>query len=172
MKGANSQALRYLAGACSFLAARLLIYVVHPPSNGYNTVPPGRLSQNTLNFMKQLAIPANNDKDWFWRNEAVYRVAQKVILLQRPEGDRSHTYALYPLYRSGTPLSTRSYPALLTSMTRSRSSRSVVLPSSTGSKHDKHANRPQFLCIQANDVAVSVLLLSRLRAVTDRASFW
>lgn len=40
-------------------------------------VPPGRLSQNTLNFMKQLANPANNDKDWFWRNEAVYRVAQK-----------------------------------------------------------------------------------------------
>jgi hypothetical protein len=27
--------------------------------------------------MKQLARPENNDKDWFWRNKAVYQVAQK-----------------------------------------------------------------------------------------------
>lgn len=28
-------------------------------------VGPGRISQNTLDFLKLLAVPANNDRDWY-----------------------------------------------------------------------------------------------------------
>lgn len=39
-------------------------------------VPPGRVSQNTFDFLSQLLKPEYNDRDWFWANEPAYRLAQ------------------------------------------------------------------------------------------------
>jgi uncharacterized protein (DUF2461 family) len=41
-------------------------------------VPPGRISQNTLNFLKNLQIPERNDREWFRSHEPAFRQAEKV----------------------------------------------------------------------------------------------
>ncbi|KAG6876714.1 hypothetical protein C0992_012029 [Termitomyces sp. T32_za158] len=40
-------------------------------------VPPGRISENTLNFLTQLKDPKCNDRQWFKLHEPVYRQAEK-----------------------------------------------------------------------------------------------
>lgn len=42
------------------------------------SVPPGRISQNTLNFLKNMQIPERNDRDWFRSHEPAFRQAEKV----------------------------------------------------------------------------------------------
>ncbi|RXW21897.1 hypothetical protein EST38_g3980 [Candolleomyces aberdarensis] len=49
--------------------------VVKAPTTGL--VPPGRISQNTMNFLNHLKDPACNDREWFRLHEPVYRVAEK-----------------------------------------------------------------------------------------------
>ncbi|KDQ09205.1 hypothetical protein BOTBODRAFT_117451 [Botryobasidium botryosum FD-172 SS1] len=54
--------------------------IVEAPKEG--RVPPGRISQNTLNFLGQLADPEYNDREWFRLNvsspvEPVFRLAEK-----------------------------------------------------------------------------------------------
>jgi len=49
--------------------------VVQAPKTG--RVPPGQISQNTLNFLKKLKDPACNDREWFKLHEPVYRLAEK-----------------------------------------------------------------------------------------------
>ncbi|KAG2006766.1 hypothetical protein CC2G_014512 [Coprinopsis cinerea AmutBmut pab1-1] len=49
--------------------------VVQAPTTG--RVPPGRISQNTLDFLTHLKDPACNDRTWFRLHEPVYRVAEK-----------------------------------------------------------------------------------------------
>ncbi|KAF5325250.1 hypothetical protein D9619_010124 [Psilocybe cf. subviscida] len=49
--------------------------VVQAPKTGH--VPPGQISQNTLNFLTKLKDPACNDRDWFKLHEPVYRLAEK-----------------------------------------------------------------------------------------------
>ena len=39
-------------------------------------MPPGRISQNTLNFLKNLQIPERNDRDWFKSHEPAFRQAE------------------------------------------------------------------------------------------------
>lgn len=48
--------------------------VVRAPTTGQ--VPPGQLSQNTLNFLTKLKDPACNDRQWFKLHEPVYRQAE------------------------------------------------------------------------------------------------
>lgn len=43
-------------------------------------VPPGRISQNTLNFLKNLQIPERNDREWFRSHEPAFRQAENVRL--------------------------------------------------------------------------------------------
>ncbi|EIW69854.1 hypothetical protein TREMEDRAFT_29389 [Tremella mesenterica DSM 1558] len=40
-------------------------------------VPPGRISTNTLNFLKNLQIPERNDREWFRAHEPSFRQAEK-----------------------------------------------------------------------------------------------
>ncbi|KAL5478493.1 hypothetical protein ACEPAI_2677 [Sanghuangporus weigelae] len=49
--------------------------VVQAPKTG--RVPPGQISQNTLNFSRQLQNPECNDRTWFKLHEPVYRLAEK-----------------------------------------------------------------------------------------------
>ncbi|KAG8950841.1 hypothetical protein FRC04_007073 [Tulasnella sp. 424] len=49
--------------------------VVKAPTTG--RVPPGQISQNTLDFLKQLTNPKCNDREWFKLHEPVYRLAEK-----------------------------------------------------------------------------------------------
>ncbi|KAI0342469.1 hypothetical protein BDW22DRAFT_1357821 [Trametopsis cervina] len=49
--------------------------VVQAPKTG--RVPPGQISQNTLNFLTQLKDPECNDREWFKLHEPVYRLAEK-----------------------------------------------------------------------------------------------
>ncbi|THH26404.1 hypothetical protein EUX98_g7784 [Antrodiella citrinella] len=49
--------------------------VVSAPKTG--RVPPGQISQNTLDFLTQLKKPECNDREWFKLNEPVYRLAEK-----------------------------------------------------------------------------------------------
>ncbi|KAG6825773.1 hypothetical protein H0H92_002478 [Tricholoma furcatifolium] len=48
--------------------------VVQAPTTGQ--VPPGQISQNTLNFLKDLKKPECNDRQWFKLHEPVYRQAE------------------------------------------------------------------------------------------------
>ncbi|KAI9507253.1 hypothetical protein F5148DRAFT_1309880 [Russula earlei] len=48
--------------------------VVQAPKTG--RVPPGRISQNTFNFLLQLADPECNDREWFRLHEPVFRLAE------------------------------------------------------------------------------------------------
>lgn len=41
-------------------------------------VSPGRISQNTLNFLKNMQIPERNDREWFRSHEPAFRQAEKV----------------------------------------------------------------------------------------------
>lgn len=47
-------------------------------SQADKVVPPGRISQNTLNFLKNMQIPERNDRDWFRSHEPAFRQAEKV----------------------------------------------------------------------------------------------
>lgn len=49
--------------------------VVQAPKTGQ--VPPGQISQNTLDFLNNLKDPACNDREWFKLNEPVYRQAEQ-----------------------------------------------------------------------------------------------
>ncbi|KAH8112890.1 hypothetical protein DFH11DRAFT_1604461 [Phellopilus nigrolimitatus] len=49
--------------------------VVQAPKTGL--VPPGQISQNTLNFLRQLQNPTHNDRIWFKLHEPVFRQAEK-----------------------------------------------------------------------------------------------
>ncbi|KAH9928033.1 uncharacterized protein BXZ73DRAFT_102538 [Epithele typhae] len=49
--------------------------IVHAPKTG--RVPAGRISQNTLNFLADLATPECNDREWFKLHEPVFRQAEK-----------------------------------------------------------------------------------------------
>ncbi|TFY67472.1 hypothetical protein EVG20_g3932 [Dentipellis fragilis] len=49
--------------------------VVQAPKTG--RVPPGQVSQNTLNFLSELKNPEHNDREWFKLHEPVYRLAEK-----------------------------------------------------------------------------------------------
>ncbi|KAJ7594864.1 hypothetical protein C8J56DRAFT_927809 [Mycena floridula] len=49
--------------------------VVQAPKEGQ--VPPGQISQNTLNFLASLKDPKCNDREWFKLHEPVYRQAEK-----------------------------------------------------------------------------------------------
>ncbi|WVO17534.1 hypothetical protein L204_105229 [Cryptococcus depauperatus] len=45
------------------------------PKTGH--VPAGQISQNTLNFLKNLQIPERNDREWFRFHEPSFRLAEK-----------------------------------------------------------------------------------------------
>ncbi|OCF45705.1 hypothetical protein I317_00608 [Kwoniella heveanensis CBS 569] len=47
------------------------------PAPRTGQVPPGRISQNSLNFLKNLQIPERNDRDWFRSHEPAFRQAEK-----------------------------------------------------------------------------------------------
>ncbi|WVQ95521.1 hypothetical protein IAU59_002618 [Kwoniella sp. CBS 9459] len=47
------------------------------PAPKTGQVPPGRISQNSLNFLKNLQIPERNDRDWFRSHEPAFRQAEK-----------------------------------------------------------------------------------------------
>ncbi|WVR08496.1 hypothetical protein IAU60_005551 [Kwoniella sp. DSM 27419] len=47
------------------------------PAPKTGQVPPGRISQNTLNFLKNLQIPERNDREWFRSHEPAFRQAEK-----------------------------------------------------------------------------------------------
>ncbi|GJE93436.1 CDC45 and DUF2461 domain-containing protein [Phanerochaete sordida] len=49
--------------------------VVQAPKTG--RVPPGQISQNTLDFLLQLTKPECNDREWFKMHEPVWRAAEK-----------------------------------------------------------------------------------------------
>jgi len=49
--------------------------VVKPPKEGWAS--PGLISLNTLNFLKNLAKPECNDREWFKLHEPTYRLAEK-----------------------------------------------------------------------------------------------
>ncbi|KAI5114961.1 hypothetical protein M0805_001293 [Coniferiporia weirii] len=49
--------------------------VVEAPKTG--RVPPGQISQNTFNFLRQLQDPKYNDRIWFKLHEPVFRQAEK-----------------------------------------------------------------------------------------------
>ncbi|KAG1752321.1 uncharacterized protein EDB91DRAFT_1101905 [Suillus paluster] len=49
--------------------------VVQAPKTGW--VPPGQISQNTLDFLAHLKDPACNDREWFKLHEPVYRRTEK-----------------------------------------------------------------------------------------------
>ncbi|OCH90168.1 hypothetical protein OBBRIDRAFT_793554 [Obba rivulosa] len=49
--------------------------VVKAPKTG--RVPPGQISQNTLDFLSQLKNPECNDREWFKLHEPIYRLAEK-----------------------------------------------------------------------------------------------
>ncbi|KZO94731.1 hypothetical protein CALVIDRAFT_484012 [Calocera viscosa TUFC12733] len=49
--------------------------VVEAPKTG--RVPPGMISQNTLDFLGHMQDPKCNDRDWFRLHEPVYRVAEQ-----------------------------------------------------------------------------------------------
>ncbi|KAG1724455.1 uncharacterized protein EDB91DRAFT_1087465 [Suillus paluster] len=49
--------------------------IVQAPKTGW--VPPGQVSQNTLDFLMQLKDPACNDREWFKLHEPVYRRIEK-----------------------------------------------------------------------------------------------
>ncbi|KAH9474460.1 hypothetical protein JR316_0012919 [Psilocybe cubensis] len=49
--------------------------VVQAPKTGH--VPPGQISQNTLDFLSNLKKPECNDREWFKLHEPVYRLAEK-----------------------------------------------------------------------------------------------
>lgn len=59
---------------------------MNPPNGDCNLlgqpcpVPPGQISQNTLNFLKNLQIPERNDRDWFKSHEPSFRQAEKASL--------------------------------------------------------------------------------------------
>ncbi|WWC65166.1 uncharacterized protein I303_107780 [Kwoniella dejecticola CBS 10117] len=46
------------------------------PAPKTGQVPPGRISQNTLNFLKNLQIPERNDREWFRSHEPAFRQAE------------------------------------------------------------------------------------------------
>ncbi|RDB17272.1 hypothetical protein Hypma_001956 [Hypsizygus marmoreus] len=48
--------------------------VVQAPKTG--RVPPGQISQNTLDFLTKLQDPKCNDREWFKLHEPVYRLAE------------------------------------------------------------------------------------------------
>ncbi|PIL28783.1 hypothetical protein GSI_08827 [Ganoderma sinense ZZ0214-1] len=48
--------------------------VVQAPKTG--RVPPGQISQNTLDFLSELKKPECNDREWFKLHEPVYRLAE------------------------------------------------------------------------------------------------
>ncbi|KAL0253590.1 hypothetical protein I308_100964 [Cryptococcus tetragattii IND107] len=47
------------------------------PAPKTGQVPPGQISRNTLNFLKNLQIPERNDRDWFKSHEPSFRQAEK-----------------------------------------------------------------------------------------------
>lgn len=49
--------------------------VVKAPKTG--RVPAGQISQNTLNFLAELKVPEQNDREWFKLHEPVYRLAEQ-----------------------------------------------------------------------------------------------
>ncbi|KAG2052909.1 hypothetical protein BDR06DRAFT_1009044 [Suillus hirtellus] len=49
--------------------------VVQAPKTGW--VPPGQVSQNTLDFLAKLKDPACNDREWFKLHEPVYRRVER-----------------------------------------------------------------------------------------------
>ncbi|KAH8102103.1 hypothetical protein BXZ70DRAFT_930303 [Cristinia sonorae] len=49
--------------------------VVQAPKTG--RVPPGQISQNTIDFLNQLKKPGCNDREWFKLHEPVYRLAEQ-----------------------------------------------------------------------------------------------
>ncbi|KAJ7093929.1 hypothetical protein B0H15DRAFT_146125 [Mycena belliarum] len=49
--------------------------VVKAPETGQ--VPPGQISQNTMNFLMQLKDPECNDREWFKLHDPVYRQAEQ-----------------------------------------------------------------------------------------------
>ncbi|KAG8872557.1 hypothetical protein FRC20_009408 [Serendipita sp. 405] len=49
--------------------------IVQAPTTG--RVPPGQISQNTLDFLQKLKDPEYNDREWFKLHEPVYRQAEK-----------------------------------------------------------------------------------------------
>ncbi|KAG8682497.1 hypothetical protein FRC08_014924 [Ceratobasidium sp. 394] len=49
--------------------------IVKAPETG--RVPPGQISQNTLDFLMNLQDPAKNDREWFKLHEPVFRLAEK-----------------------------------------------------------------------------------------------
>ncbi|WWC92166.1 uncharacterized protein L201_007120 [Kwoniella dendrophila CBS 6074] len=46
------------------------------PAPKTGKVPPGMISQNTLNFLKNLQIPERNDREWFRSHEPSFRQAE------------------------------------------------------------------------------------------------
>jgi len=49
--------------------------IVQAPTTGQ--VPPGQISLNTLNFLRELKDPEKNDREWFKLHDPVYRQAEK-----------------------------------------------------------------------------------------------
>lgn len=47
------------------------------PAPKTGLVPPGQLSQNTLNFLAALQHPKYNDREWFKAHEPAFRMAEK-----------------------------------------------------------------------------------------------
>ncbi|KAL7422700.1 hypothetical protein Q5752_001991 [Cryptotrichosporon argae] len=47
------------------------------PAPKIGQVPPGRISQNTLDFLGNLQVPERNDRDWFKSHEPAFRQAEK-----------------------------------------------------------------------------------------------
>ncbi|KAH7096921.1 hypothetical protein BKA62DRAFT_483760 [Auriculariales sp. MPI-PUGE-AT-0066] len=54
---------------------RIVGRVVQAPTTG--KVPPGQVSQNTMNFLRDLKKPECNDREWFRLHEPVYRQAEQ-----------------------------------------------------------------------------------------------
>lgn len=64
------------AGGVTLAPGQVIVgTVVQAPKSG--RVPPGRISQNTLNFLTQLKDPECNDREWFKLHEPVFRLAEK-----------------------------------------------------------------------------------------------
>ncbi|WVQ70530.1 hypothetical protein IAR50_000049 [Cryptococcus sp. DSM 104548] len=47
------------------------------PAPKTGQVPPGEISKNTLNFLKNLQLPERNDREWFKSHEPAFRQAEK-----------------------------------------------------------------------------------------------